>query len=180
MQPVLAGEFDALDERLRPRAGIHGAAILVGIDEGFHADLGEHAGALGGPLAQHVEDDAGGHVPGGKLLVEDHLPDEWRLGIAGAGGIGAADDLRQHARLGDVIDALGAKKVAGGDRMDGGEAARMSLAVEALAQRLQHGIGAAETRGRIDGDDRAIPDEFCRLLRALHFPHRRNLRSPLH
>ena len=53
----------------------------VGIDEGVEADLGQHARALGRGLAVHVEQDAGGDVVGGDLVVGDHLPDRRRLGI---------------------------------------------------------------------------------------------------
>ena len=35
----------------------------------------------------------------------------------------------------------------------------MLLAVEALAQRLQHGIRAVQSRGGIDGDNRVIGDD---------------------
>ena len=51
---------------------------------------------------------------------------------------------RQQARLGEMVDALDAAHVAGGDRMQRGEVARMAVGVEALADRRQHGVGTAE------------------------------------
>jgi hypothetical protein len=56
------------------------AQPLARIDEGVEADLGQHARALGGRLAVHVEQDAGRNVVGGELVVADHLPDLRRLG----------------------------------------------------------------------------------------------------
>ncbi|MNT98373.1 hypothetical protein D3C72_2409460 [compost metagenome] len=78
-----------------------------------------------------------------------------------------------------MIDAARPEKVAGGDRVNGGEAARMAFAVKALAERFQHRIGAAKAGRRVHGDDRAILDEPHRLLRALHLLHRLILRFSL-
>src|SRR5690606_20877872 len=47
----------------------------------------------------------------------------------------------------------------GGDRMQGSEVARMALAVEAVADRPQHQVGAAEAGGRRDGNDHPVLDE---------------------
>ena len=46
--------------------------------------------------------------------------------------------------FGDVVDTLDAAHVAGGDRVQRRQIARMALAIEALADRLQHQIRAAE------------------------------------
>jgi len=58
-----------------------------------------------------------------------------------------------------MIDPLGSEHVAGGDRMDCRQIARLTRAIESLAQGLQHGIRTAKAAGGIDRDNRAVPDQ---------------------
>ena len=162
-EPVVAGEADARDDRLGARLGVHRAALVGGIDERVHADLRQHARPLRRRLAMHVEQDAGRDVVGGDRVVADHLPDERRLGGGRAGGIGAGEHAGEAAGLGEMVDALDAPHVAGGDRVQRGEVARMALGVEPRADRREHRVGAAERRGRRHRDDRAVGDQAGRL-----------------
>ena len=158
-QPFLAGEIDALDDRIGRRLCIHRAAFVDWIDERVHTDFGQHARPLGRGLAMDVEQDAGRHVVGRDRVAGDHLPDLRRLGRRRARRIGPGENAREAPGLGEVIDALDAPHVAGGDRMQGGDVARMPLGVEARADRRQRRIGTAEPgRGR-DRDDRAVGNE---------------------
>ena len=142
-QPVLALEGDRLDDRVGRGAGVHRAALPGGIDEGVEPDLGHHARPVGGALAQEIEDDPARHVVGGDLVVPQHLPDLRRLHRGRAGRIGATDDAVDQARLGEVVDTLGAEHVAGGDRVDGGDVAGMTSCREAPTDRGEDRIGAA-------------------------------------
>ena len=159
VQPILARKVHPPDQRFGPGRSIHGATFLIGVDKGLHPDLGQHAGPLGRPFAQHVEHDARGDVIGLDLLGQDQLPDQRRGRIGRPRGVGPADDARQHPRLGDVIDALGAEHVPGSNRVDRGQRAGMPLGLKPLAQGLQHGIRAAQTGRGIDRHHRAILDQ---------------------
>ena len=160
IKPFLAVElFDAHDRVGRRR--IHGAALLARIDERVEADLGQHARPLGGGFAVHVEQDAGRDVVGGDRVLADHLPDSRRLGRGGAGGVGAAKRLLQQAGLGQMVDALDAPHVAGGDGVQRGQVARMTLRLEARADGGEHRVRTAEAGGGGDGDDGAVGDEVC-------------------
>ena len=158
-QPFVVGEGDAAHNRGGGRLGVHRAALAAGIDEGVEADLGQHARPPGRRVAMHVEQDAGGDVVGGNLVVGDHRPDFGRLAFRRAGGIGAGENPRQAAGLGEMVDAGDPPHVAGGDRMKGGQIARMAVVVEAPADRRQHRVGAAEPRGGGHGDDRPVRDQ---------------------
>ena len=67
--------------------------------------------------------------------------------------------------LGDVVDALDAVHVAGGDRMQRRQVARVALGVEARADRGQHRVRAAEPARGADRDHRAVGDQRRRRLR---------------
>ena len=75
--------------------------------------------------------------------------------------------------LGDVVDALDPVHVAGGDRMERGQVARVALCVEARADRGQHPVRAAEPGGGGDRDHGPVRDPRRRRL------GRDDLRSPL-
>ena len=89
----------------------------------------------------------------------DHLPDRGRGHRGRAARVGAGQHLGEQALLGDVVDALDAVHVAGGDRVDGGQVARVAGRGEALADGGQHGVGAAEAARRADRDDGAVGDQ---------------------
>ena len=63
--------------------------------------------------------------------------------------------------------------VAGGDRVERREVARMALGIEPRADGGQHGVGAAEAARRADGDDGAVRDQR-RGLRGREHPHPRH------
>ena len=69
IQPLLALEFDLLDDRRRLGPRSHGAALVVGVDEGVEADLGDDAWALRRRLTGHVEHDAARYVVGGNFVA---------------------------------------------------------------------------------------------------------------
>ena len=146
-EPIIPGEVDALDDRIGRRLGVHRAALVDRIDERVHADLRQHARTLGCRLAMDVEHDARRHVVGRDRVARDHLPDLGRLGRGRARRIGARENAREASRLGEMIDALDAPHVPGGDRMQGGDVARMALGVETRADRRERRIGTSE-RGR--------------------------------
>ncbi|MNY20255.1 hypothetical protein D3C86_1537270 [compost metagenome] len=55
-----------------------------------------------------------------------------------------------------MIDALDTAHITGGNRMKRRDVLRMSGCIEAVTDRLQHQIGAAQTAGRRNGNDRAV------------------------
>ncbi len=144
VKPAFSVEFNFLYNRFRPCLQVHCTTVPVRVDEGVHAHLGQHARALRRALAEHVEHDAGRHVPGGQLLAHDHLPDQRRFGIGRPRRIGSADDPGQKPGTRDMVNALGAEHVARGNRMDGCQIPRKSCLVKAFPQSLENRVGAAE------------------------------------
>ena len=140
-QPVLAGKRDPADNRLGRRLCVHCAAFARGIDERVHPDLGQHARPLGRRLAVHVEENARRDVIGRDRVAADHFPDRRRLGGGWTGRIGARQNARQTAGLGEMIDALHPPHVAGRDRMKGRDVARAPFGVEPLPIALSTASG---------------------------------------
>ena len=167
-EPLLSSETDALDDRIGRRLRVHRAALVDRIDKRVHADLRQHARPLRRGLAMDVEQDARGHVICRDRIAGDHLPDLRRLGRGRARRIGPGENTRKAPGLGKVIDSLDAPHVPGGDRMQGGDIARMPLGVEARPDRRQRRVGTSERgRGR-DGDDRAVGNETGGVRRGDH------------
>ena len=177
VQPVLPVEALLAHHRVPGGGGVHGTALLVGVDEGAHAHLRQHAGAARGRVAVHVEQDAARDVVGLDLVVDDHLPDGRHGQRRRAARVRAGEHARQQARLRDVIDALDAVHVAGGDRMQHGQPPRLAFVIEALAERPQHLVGTAEPARRADGHDVVRADERGRLRRRDDLPHAAPRRS---
>ena len=163
-QPVVAGETRRARRSARPRAlAFIAQPSRARIDEGVHADLGQHARPLGRRLAMHVEQDAGGHVVGGDRVAADHLPDRRRLGRRRAGGIGAGEHLARQPGLAIWSmpltphmspAAIGCSVV----RLRGWPSAS-----KRAPMRGEHRVGAAERRGRRNRDDRAVGDQAGRF-----------------
>ncbi len=145
MQPGLAAKLDARHDRPVGGGRVHRAALADGIDEGVEADLGQHARTPRRHVAMHVEHDAGGNIVGDDAILGDHPPDLGHRQRGRAGGIGARDHGRDEPGLREMIDATDAVHVAGGDRMQRRQPARMSRRIETLTDCLQHQVGAAET-----------------------------------
>ena len=158
-QPVVAGEGDALYDRLRRRFCIHGAAFMDRIDERIHSHFGQNAWTLGRRLAMNVEQDSRRHVVGRDRVAGDHLPDCRRFGGRRARRIGTCQNPGETSRFREMVHALDAPHVARGDRMEGREVPRMTLRLEALSDRSQASLGAPERRRRGDRDDRVIGNE---------------------
>ena len=158
-QPVIAGEGDALHDRLRRRSCVHGAAFVDRIDERIHSHFGQHAWPLRRRLAMDVKQDSGRHVVSRDRVAGDHLPDCRRLGRRRARRIGTGQNAGEASRLREVVDALDAPHVARRDRMKGRHVPRMTFGLEPFSDRSQHGVGATERRRRGDGDDRAVGNE---------------------
>ena len=171
IKPVFAVEGFPPHDRFGARGVVHGAAVLFGIDECVHADLGQDARALAGAFAQHVEHDTGRDIVGRHLVLDDHLPDQRWIRFRGARRITPADDLFQASRLSDVIDAFRAEHVAGGDRMDRCQVARRTRLVEPFAKRRQNGVGTAKAAGGVHRNDRAILDKLHGFCRSLYLAH---------
>jgi len=143
-EPFIASEIDALDDRIGRRLGVHRAALMHRIDERVHPDLRQHTRPLGCGFAMNVEHDPGRHVVGRDGVARDHLPDLRRLGRRWARGIGPGENTRKASGLGEVIDPLYAPHVPSGDRVQGGDIARMAVGVETRADRRERRIGASE------------------------------------
>ena len=159
-QPLFAGEGDLLHEGLGLRSRVHRAALTVRVHEGVETDLGEHAGALRGGVAMHVEHDAARQIPRRDLVLADQAPDLRHRQRGRPAGVGAGQHLLQHAGTGEVIDAADAVHVARGDRVQSREVARVAFGGEACAERLQHLVGTAQAAGGADRDDVAVADQL--------------------
>ncbi len=158
VEPLAAVELDELDD-VRARGVVHLAAVAARVDESVEAHARHHPGAPCGGFAAHVEENAGRNVVRRHLVRRDHLPDRRRRHRRRPARIGAGDHGLQQAPARDVVDALDAVHVAGGDRQEEGQVARPALAGEALADRREHPVGAREPRRRARRDDRAVRDE---------------------
>ena len=123
VEPGLAAELDARDDRPGGGGGVHGAAFADRVGEGVEPDPGQHARPARRDVAVHVEEDARGHVVGRDLVLDHHAPDLGHRQRRGPARVGARDDGREQALLGDVVHALDPVHVARGDR-DGAWSAR--------------------------------------------------------
>ena len=74
IEPGVAVELGAADDRLGGGGGVHGAALKLRIDEGAEPDLGEHARALGRGVAGHVEKNPARHVVRRNYVIHDEAP----------------------------------------------------------------------------------------------------------
>ncbi len=162
-QPFVAREFHHRRDGRGGGLGVHRAAFPARIDEGVHADLGQHARPFGGGLAMHVEQDAGGDVVGRDAVAGDHLPNFRRLGLRRPRWIGPGEHARQAPVLGQMVDALDAPHIASGDRVQRRQIARTAACIEASPDCREHSVRASQTRGRRHRDDGAVGDEFGRL-----------------
>src|SRR5262249_58740397 len=81
-----------------------------------------------------------------------------------AAGIGAGDDALEETCAGEVVDTGDPVHVAGGDRVDRRQVARFAGGGEAVADRLEHRVWAAETAGGADGQGGAAGDERSGVL----------------
>ena len=142
---------------------VHLRALDPRVGVGAEADLGEHAGLAGrcGPV--HLEQHPGRDVVGLDLAAVDALPDQRRVQLRAARGVRAGEHAGELPRRAEVVDALDAVHVAGGDRMDGGQVRRASGRRVAGADRLQHGVGAAQAGRGGDGDDGVVADQLGRF-----------------
>ncbi len=114
---------------------------MDGIDESIEADFGEYSGALGGGFAVDIKHDTGRHIVSGDFVGTQHLPDLWRLGRRGAGGVRASNDASYQSWFGDVINAFDARHIACRDGVQHGEISRVLFAVEAFAESFQNASG---------------------------------------
>ena len=147
VEPGVAVEFGAADDRLGCGRVVHGAALQLWIDEGAESDLGEHARPLGRGLAGHVEEDPARHVVGRDRVVGDQAPDGRHRQRGRAGGKGACDHAGEEAGLGEVVNPLDPVHVAGGDGVDRRQSARAAGALEPLPDRAQHAVRATQAAG---------------------------------
>ena len=170
MQPGVLGEIDDMhDLATAPGRRVHFAAVEARIDERVQPDLGQYSGTLGGGIARHVVEHAGGQVIGGDLVAADHLPDRRRRQRRGAARERAGDDRVDQAGPGQMIDALHAIHVAGRDRREDREAARLLFRAITLADRLQHEVRAIQPGRRADRHHRIVGNELGRIGRGDDF-----------
>ena len=156
MQPGLAAHLMARHNRVGAGARVHRAAVQIGVNKGFQAHLGQHAGAAGGDIAVHVEQDARGHIVGKHPVLDDHVPDRGHRQVRRTGGVRPGDDARQQPLLRQMINPLDAIHVARRNRVQGGQAARVALGQIARANRCQHLVGAPQRRRRRHRDHRPV------------------------
>ena len=140
-QPFVASEIDALDDRLRRRFCVHGAAFVDGIDERIHSHFCQNARPFRRRLAMNIKQDTRRHVVGRDRVAGDHLPDCRRLGGRWAGRIGASQNAGETSRLRQMVHALHSPHVARGDRMEGRQVPRMTFGLEPFSDRSQRGSG---------------------------------------
>ena len=101
------------------------------------------------------------HIP--LALAVDALPDQRRIQLRASRRVRAGQDAGELPRRAEVVDALDAVHVAGGDRMDGGQVRRASGGRVAGADRFEHGVGTAQAGRGGDGDDGVVADQLGRF-----------------
>ena len=74
IEPGVAVELGAADDRVSGGCVVHGAALKLRIDEGAEPHLGEHARALGRGVAGHVEKNPARHVVCRNFVIHDEAP----------------------------------------------------------------------------------------------------------
>ena len=163
MQPLLAAEFDQADDVVLG-CGVHLAAMAARIDEGVEPDLGQHAGALSGGVADHVEQNAARHVIGGQVVGADHLPDLGRFPVRRTARVRSRDDPAHQARLGQPVDPVDPVHVARRDGQEQVQIAGMPGGVEGFADGFQGEIGRSEAARRTDRDGSAVGDALHGFL----------------
>ena len=163
MQPGVAGHLMPMDNWICRRVDIHGAAFALRIDKCAEPHLGKHTGPAGRHIAVHIEKDAGRHVIGLDPVLDDHPPDVRHRHAGRTTWIGAGDHPRQQTVAGNVVHALDAVHVAGGDGMQGRQPLGMTLCRKTIAKRFQHLVGTAEARRGGYSDDGAVLDASDRL-----------------
>lgn len=171
VEPRVAVEVGAADDRLCGGRVVHGAALVLGVDEGIEADLGEHARPLGRGIADHVVEDSARHVVGRDRVVADQAPDRRHRQGRRAGGQGARDHAGEQAGPREMVDPLDPVHVAGSDGVQRRQSARTARVLETLADGAQHAVGAAEATRRADRDHGAIGDQRRRFVRRDHAGH---------
>jgi hypothetical protein len=160
MQPVVVGKAHAPDDRLGLRCGVHGAAFLLGIDEGVDADLGQHAGGVfAAPSLSMSKTMPEGTFQAATSSFKIICQMSGGFGTARTGRIRTADDLLQHPWPGDVIDPLRPEEISGGDGVNRRQSARMSLRLEPLSECPQNLIRTTQAGRRIDRQHRPIFDQ---------------------
>ena len=130
------------------------------IDEGVHADFGQHAGLAGGRVGVHVEEDAAGEVVGLDLVGVDHLPDLRRRHRGRTARIRAGDHPLDQPRLGDMVDAR-RSHTCRRRRWDGSSSADCGAPSAANRSPIARSIASGQPRsaGRADRDGRAVGDQ---------------------
>jgi len=117
-QVVVAVDLHQLDEVVGDRVHLGAFQTWVGVRAQPH--LGQHPRLSGGGGPVHLEQDAGGNVERLDLIIVDQLPNEWRIQLRAAGGVGAGQHPAQLAGSAQVVDAFDAVHVTGGDRVQRG------------------------------------------------------------
>ena len=169
VEPGVAAEGFAADNRRGGGAGIHRAAFALWIDKRVKADLGQHPRAAGGDVAVHVKEDARGDVVGSDAVFHHHRPDRRHRQAGGARGVGSRDDPRQQPVLCQMVNALDAVHVARRDRADDGQVSGKAVPGEPRADGGQHHVRAPERGRRRDGQHRGIGNLQGRFRRAHQF-----------
>ena len=159
IQPRVAVELGAADDRVSGGCVVHGAALKLRIDEGAEPDLGEHARPLGCGVAGHVEKNPARHVVCRNFVIHDEAPNGRHRQGGRAGRKGPGDHAGEKAGLCEMVDPLDPVHVARGDGVQRRQSARAAGALEPLADGAKHAIGAAESAGGADRDDGVVGDQ---------------------
>ena len=156
-QVVVAVDLHQLDEVVGD--GVHLGAFQPRVGVRAQPDLGQHARLPGGGGPVHLEQHSGGDVERLNLIIVDQLPDQRRVQLRAAGRVGAGQHPAQLPRAAQVVDALDAVHVAGGNRVQGGQVCRGAGLGVPLPDCLQHSIGTAKPGRGGDGDDGGVGDQ---------------------
>ena len=171
VQPGLTTELHPLHDGRASGPRVHRTALAYRVDKGLQANFGQHPGLSGRHIAVHVEQDARRHVIGRNPVLGNHAPDFGHRQVGTATGIRPPNHPRQQPILCDMVDALDAVHVAGCNRVQRGQSARMAGIAKPLAQGRQHLVRAAQRRRRRNRHHSPVGDTQHSLGCRYQFSH---------
>ena len=157
VEPLAAVELDHRHDVLG-RPVVHAAAVAARVHERVHAHLGQDARLADRRGPVELEQDPRRDVVGLDRVRLDRGDDLRRRGRRRAARVGAGDDAADLPGRRQVVDAVDAVHVAGGDRVEEGQVAALAARRVALAEGPQDSVGAAEPARRADRHGRPRRD----------------------